>query len=177
MLALFSYLQFLLKSTNQHGVHSPFVYNFVTKCLYNKQLIPKKELKHSSTTLSNLQVRLLLKIIRYFSAYHILTDDTSIKNLSNIDNCCCCISTSNSRDTFDLIFVNHPPANADLRDYLPLLHNDSILVINSIHQKEKEPLWQQLIADERVTAYVDVYVQGYLFVRKEQGKEGFYIRP
>ena len=79
MLALFSYLRFLLKSTNQHGVHSPFVYNFVTKCLYNKQLIPKKELKHSFTTLSNLQMRLLLKIIRYFSAYHILTDDISIK--------------------------------------------------------------------------------------------------
>ena len=176
MLALFSYLQFLLKSTNQHGVHSPFVYNFVTKCLYNNQLIPKKELKHFSATLSNLQVHLLLKIIRYFSAYHILTDDISIKNLSNIDTCCC-ISTSRNRDTFDLIFVNHPPANTDLRDYLPLLHNDSILVINNIHQKEKEPLWQQLIADERVTAYVDVYVQGYVLVRKEQGKEGFYIRP
>ena len=144
--------------------------------MYNKQRIPKNELKHSSTTLSNLQVCLLLKIIRYFSAYHILTDDTSIKNLSNIDTCCC-INTSRSQDTFDLIFVNHPNENADLRDYLPLLHNDSILVINSIHQKEKEPLWQQLIADRRVTAYVDVYVQGYVFVRKEQGKEGFYIRP
>jgi predicted O-methyltransferase YrrM len=31
-----SYLKFLLKSTNQHGVHSPFVYNLVTKCFYAK---------------------------------------------------------------------------------------------------------------------------------------------
>ncbi len=31
------YIKFLLKSTNQHGVHSPFVYNFVTKCLYDKK--------------------------------------------------------------------------------------------------------------------------------------------
>ena len=30
------YLRFLRKSSNQHGVHSPFVYNFVTKCLYVK---------------------------------------------------------------------------------------------------------------------------------------------
>ena len=30
------YLSFLLRSTNQHGVHSPFVYDFVTKCLYDK---------------------------------------------------------------------------------------------------------------------------------------------
>ena len=32
----FSYIFFLFRSTNQHGVHSPFVYSFVTKCLYNK---------------------------------------------------------------------------------------------------------------------------------------------
>jgi predicted O-methyltransferase YrrM len=31
-----SYLHFLLKSTNQHGVHSPFVYDMVTKCFYKK---------------------------------------------------------------------------------------------------------------------------------------------
>ncbi|MCK4562530.1 MAG: class I SAM-dependent methyltransferase [Flavobacteriaceae bacterium] len=30
-----TYLKFLFKSTNQHGVHSPFVYDFITKCLYN----------------------------------------------------------------------------------------------------------------------------------------------
>ncbi|MBT8245971.1 MAG: class I SAM-dependent methyltransferase [Winogradskyella sp.] len=36
MYQLIAYIKFLLKSTNQHGVHSPFVYNFITKCLYNK---------------------------------------------------------------------------------------------------------------------------------------------
>ena len=30
------YFQFLFKATNQHGVHSPFVYNFVTNSLYKK---------------------------------------------------------------------------------------------------------------------------------------------
>ncbi|WP_317166887.1 O-methyltransferase [Winogradskyella litoriviva] len=32
-----AYIKFLLSATNQHGVHSPFVYNFVTKCLYDKK--------------------------------------------------------------------------------------------------------------------------------------------
>ena len=38
-----SFLQFLWKSKNEHAVHSPFVFNFVTKCFYDKK--PKPEYK------------------------------------------------------------------------------------------------------------------------------------
>ena len=31
-----SYLKFLIRSTNQHGIHSPFVFNLVTQCFYDK---------------------------------------------------------------------------------------------------------------------------------------------
>ena len=34
---LTAYLKFLLKSQNQHGLHSPFVYDLVTKCFYDKK--------------------------------------------------------------------------------------------------------------------------------------------
>lgn len=36
MSKVYSYLQFLLKSTNQHGVHSPFIYDLTSKCFYKK---------------------------------------------------------------------------------------------------------------------------------------------
>ncbi len=32
---IIQYIKFFLKSTNQHGVHSPFVYNLVTQCFYD----------------------------------------------------------------------------------------------------------------------------------------------
>ncbi|MUP44189.1 class I SAM-dependent methyltransferase [Gramella sp. BOM4] len=39
-----SYLKFLLKSQNEHGLHSPFVYDLVTKCFYDKSRYPEYEL-------------------------------------------------------------------------------------------------------------------------------------
>ncbi|WP_284652373.1 O-methyltransferase [Flavobacterium terrisoli] len=36
-----SYLNFLWHSKNEHGVHSPFVFDLVTKCLYDKKLYPE----------------------------------------------------------------------------------------------------------------------------------------
>lgn len=36
-----AYIKFLLRSTNQHGVHSPFVFELVTKCFYDKTHYPE----------------------------------------------------------------------------------------------------------------------------------------
>ena len=43
MFQIIAYLRFLLKSTNQHGVHSPFVYDLLTKCFYKKEKKPAFE--------------------------------------------------------------------------------------------------------------------------------------
>jgi len=34
---IIAYIKFLFHSTNEHGVHSPFVFDLITKCFYNKK--------------------------------------------------------------------------------------------------------------------------------------------
>jgi len=157
-----SYLKFLLKSTNEHGVHSPFVYNFVTRCLYNKQLVNRQEIKGFPPTLSKRQLVLLLKIIRYLEVKTIFTDEDMLNSITAIKETCNISFQLQPSVTYDLLFINYP--KEDLSIYLNYMHNDSILIINT------------LTANERVTVYIDVYSQGYIFIRREQGKEGFYIR-
>ena len=50
-----SYLKFLKNSTNQHGVHSPFVYSLVTKCFYDKKRYAEYEIlkKYRKSLLEN----------------------------------------------------------------------------------------------------------------------------
>ncbi|MFC4817224.1 O-methyltransferase [Flavobacterium sp. GCM10023249] len=49
-----SYFKFLWNSKNQHGVHSPFVFDLVTRCFYNRTSYP------DYTTLKNYRNSLLL---------------------------------------------------------------------------------------------------------------------
>src|SRR5690606_29035226 len=39
-----SYLQYLVKSSNEHGVHSPFVFDLVTQCFYDLQRYPEYDI-------------------------------------------------------------------------------------------------------------------------------------
>lgn len=71
-----AYLRFLKASHNQYGVHSPFVYDFITKCLYNheknvNQQALRNDLKQfcfsENNALSPKKLKLLLQIINYFN--------------------------------------------------------------------------------------------------------------
>jgi predicted O-methyltransferase YrrM len=50
-----SYLKFLKNSSNQHGVHSPFVYSLVTKCFYDNKNYAEYEIlkKYRKSLLAN----------------------------------------------------------------------------------------------------------------------------
>ena len=49
-----AYIKFFFKAKNEHGVHSPFVFDLVTKCFYDKTNYPEYEvLKNYRNSLLN----------------------------------------------------------------------------------------------------------------------------
>jgi len=75
------YIKFLLKSTNQHGVHSPFVYNLVTKCFYNRSNYDayKNIINYKKKLLKN---KTIIKVIDLGAGSHIM--NLKKRNVSSI---------------------------------------------------------------------------------------------
>lgn len=57
-----AYIKFILNSSNQHGIHSPFVYDLVTNCIYNKKKYnPYKSLNQYRMKLYANDTKILVK--------------------------------------------------------------------------------------------------------------------
>ncbi|SEH57041.1 hypothetical protein SAMN02927937_00263 [Paenimyroides aquimaris] len=155
---MISYLQFLIKSTNQHGIHSPYVYNYLTKGLYHH----KKEYPTAPTK----SIRLLLSSIKYFQFQTVLCLNTEISTV--IKNHFQNISL-NTSDNYDLIIIEKLK---NCESYLEQMHNDSLLIIlNTKHQVKKNVLYKN-----HFTLVIDFYHTLVFSKRKEQKPQNFFIR-
>ena len=179
-----SYIKFLWNSKNEHGVHSPFVFDLVTKCFYDKTKFPEySHLKNASK-----RVRSFYRIIRYFKPKTILV----IGNLTEIDTNIFSseITTieeflknklSNNNSTFDLVYFNQNESQKTTLAYfellLPTITNDSVWIINDIHESiENENFWDIIKKHYKVKVTIDTFHFGMVFFRAEQEKEHFVIR-
>lgn len=159
-----SYLKFLAKSTNQHGVHSPFVFQYVTKCLYSRKKLHGKK-----------SINVLLKTIGYFGF-----ETVGIKNNGGAKELVKQIfpKVRFDENPLDLLFVDE----MDMTFFQKIcsegkLHNDSLILIDSIHDDQKNlEQWNRLIALPEITVSIDMYHCGLISIRREQVKEHFTIR-
>jgi len=158
-----SYLKFLAKSTNQHGVHSPFVFKYVTQCLYSKKRLHK-----------NKSINVLLKTISYFNFDGVSVNNKSIRELvkQNFP------EVQFDKNTVDLLFINEMSASSFEKILSEgKLHNDSLILIDSIYaNRQNLAQWHQLIALPEITVSIDMYYCGLISIRREQVKEHFRIR-
>lgn len=154
--------KFLLKSQNQHGLHSPFVYDFVTKGLYKKELKSNNFEEYSELeSLSKKQVKLLSKIVKYFKVDTIYFDIIKFNKTKE--------------NGFKTLFINDISKLSKL-DFSKL-NTEDIIVIKSIYQNKKKYLqWLEITKNKDITVSVNLYYFGLIFNRKEQAKEHFIIR-
>ncbi len=160
------YFKFLFSSTNQYGIHSPFVYQYLTKCLYIR----------SSTKVSK-TIGVLIKSIAYFKAANISLE-TEDRNLYQK------ISQEFPHISFkgtpcDILYVSSNQSHILEEEGLiaSRIHNESMVLIENIHgSKERNERWNTLQNKDLVTVSIDFFCCGALFFRKEQEKQHFKIR-
>ncbi|WP_298472502.1 hypothetical protein [uncultured Maribacter sp.] len=163
MYSFIHHIKFLLRATNQHGVHSPFVYSYVTKCLYSKK-------KYASTKSADV----LLKSIDYFKIKSLKINSESELYKHQIKKRFPGLNTNTS--TYDAIYMNDC-LTWDKEIEKKEIKNTSWVFIKSIHHsKESSSQWNNIIALDEVTVSIDLFYCGVLFFRREQEKEHFKIR-
>lgn len=166
MYRILQYFKFLFSSTNQYGIHSPFVYKYLTKCLYIR----------SSTKVSK-TIGVLLKSIDYFRATTIALEpeDSNLyqKILQEFPH------VSFKGTPCDILYVSSNQSQILENEGLLArrIHNESMVLIENIHgSKERNERWNTLQNKDLVTVSIDFFYCGALFFRKEQEKQHFKIR-
>lgn len=160
------YLRFLFSATNQHGVHSPFVYAFITRCLYMPT--PHK---------GNSCERLILKMIPYFGIERVKTCTPDVGPRVLIAKTYPDIAFDNP--PYDLIYTeagNDPTRQPEDLDR-EQVHENSIIVIRGIHKnRQAATRWEGLLQSGRFAVSIDLFHCGILFSRTGQAAQHFKIR-
>lgn len=163
MFRFISLIKFYLSATNQHGVHSPFVYNYVTKCLYKKDYLKLP-----------ITIRILVKSINYFKykSIRLLRPYKALERVLSSN----CPEISATNLNADIIF-------GSISDFLSeeintnQLQNDTMVLLDGIYRDGVcADNWEILKKSEHVRVTIDLFYCGVLFFRKEQVKEHFKIR-
>ncbi len=150
-----SYIKFILHSKNEHGVHSPFVFDLVTKCFYVSNF-PFENLNYPSTN------KLILKTIHYLNLKNCVRFDAQQEVNTTVDG---------------LIVSGNSLINFSIEKIIPLCTNETCIFIEKIHQTEKnKAVWKKLHKDPRITVSIETFNLGLLFIRKEQKKEHFILK-
>lgn len=163
------YLLFLLKSTNQHGVHSPFVFRLVTQCFYLRDKIP---CSHYPEGISKRKGQFLLRLVKYFApkSIKIYSDRKDFTSFFPAP------LTEVSKQQQDMIILYQQENKPTIEQLIEQMHNDSLLLVVAPHQRENEDFFKQLAENKAFTVVIDTFSFALFFIRSEQERECFVIR-
>ncbi|MCW5515891.1 hypothetical protein [Muriicola sp. Z0-33] len=157
---LASKLRFLWCSTNQHGVHSPFVFNYLTQGIYKKPAAKKEH-------------EVLLKSISYFNVNtcYLGTEQASklVRDLYP--------DLRHENPPYDLIYLNIQQWQEFYQRNADKIHNNTAIILYGIyHNRETKIKWETWSAQPQFNVSIDMFHCGVLFIREEQRKQHFKVR-
>ena len=155
MIKTIFYIKFLLQSTNHHGVHSPFVFDYLTKCLYKKPRLSKNRVEN-----------VILKSVSYFKFKNVCIENIYLKNKLHF---------LKFESPYDIVVFENLQLNVLLKFFnKEWVHNGTLVIVPDLRNQQVE--WKKTIAHPKITVSMDCFSLGLLFIRKEQIKEHFTIR-
>ena len=168
---LYKYFNYYFNASNGkgHGVHSPFVFNFISSILNNKEL--KQEANYS-----NKYRALLIRMVAYYMPEVVMEFEATPSNKADV------LEEIENADTIGLLHVKQNKNAAQLMIYfnaaIKKVNTESILIFDNIHDsKEMENSWEAIKMHKEVKLTIDLYKLGIVFFRQEQlEKENFTIR-
>lgn len=160
-----NYFQFLFKSTNQHGVHSPFVYSYLTEGVYKTKKSYKGYKKKD---------RLLQSTLAYFQVKEITGNSELQINPEREE----------GKHRGDEVYTQlhyikaiETYSSEALQQLINTIDEHTIFYIDTPYNSAKAiENWLALIENERFHVSIDFYIAGILFTREEQKKEHFTLR-
>ncbi|MGG5506112.1 MULTISPECIES: hypothetical protein [unclassified Myroides] len=166
---ILDYLQFWFAANNEHGTHSPFVFNLLTRGLYPVDVRWKGQSRKE---------QFFNRLLVYFESQQLATLDGRIPK--EVKTAISAVSyQGNTGKSYDAILFQ----GRDTKDWPKIeivaqsMHNDSLWIIDRRSKEASvEKYWQEVIASEEMIVTLDFYYFGVAFKRKEQLKQHFNLR-
>jgi hypothetical protein len=177
-----SYLLYYFRSKTKFQIHSPFVYDIVTKVIepytpteFYQDICP-------DYSLFNKYDKFIFRLFHFLKAKTIIPigkDSQLTTTLQNLAQHKEHFQEKNHHDiNIDVIQIISIDRNSklELDKFLKHCHNQSVVIVEKKHLYPQEKIWQYLKNHPETTLSIDMFKIGMVFFRKEQTKQHFLIR-
>lgn len=192
-----AYINYLSKAKNEHGLHSPFLFDF-----YNEVISSKKEfylfdrlkalVKSHYSTLSQKELFFLFRWVAFYKPEKVKLQRNNFLTAIVLGYPCLTKTVCNHAhfSNAELLVLSDLGLSFEVEGLATLLYVDdlenfdevgttnySCLIIKSPHENERiEKKWKQLLKLKDVTISIDVFHFGILLVDRNQAKQHFVVR-